>query len=305
MCDGGTFQYSGGRDAYVARHTFSQQLRYTDPTDAHLHLLPMPINHLLLDSDTVTIAQVQFSYTIDLSDWKRIYLVCTPNDMGVLVAKSLVLCVITAGSNNNSMEGRANSRGTHGGTQCHPCSPWSQRSNHMHEVIRLVFFICFVTFPCFQKWLTMGIPLSVLSIWKKNISYNQEHLSVFRTSFQKYKVFVWLPIKQHPTDIWFMQTCRLVPVAAVGAMRNFLGGASNFLITSSCDHTIRIWGKVASFHSMQSPVLCSHDMFSLDLHFAVSKRQHDPLFKTMYYSLSWKTHNGQKQEFQEYAQSPG
>jgi hypothetical protein len=123
MCDGGTFQYSGGRDAYVARHTFSQQLRYTDPTDAHLHLLPMPINHLLLDNDTVTIAQVQFSYTIDLSDWKRIYLVCTPNGMGVLVAKSWVLCAITAGSNNNSMEGRANSRGTHGGTQCHPCSP--------------------------------------------------------------------------------------------------------------------------------------------------------------------------------------
>lgn len=146
MCDGGTFQYSGGRDAYVARHTFSQQLRYTDPTDAHLHLLPMPINHLLLDNDTVTIAQVQFSYTIDLSDWKRIYLVCTPNGMGVLVAKAWVLCVITAGSNNNSMEGRANSRGTHGGTQCHPCSPWSQRSNHMHEVIRLVFFICSVTF---------------------------------------------------------------------------------------------------------------------------------------------------------------
>jgi WD40 repeat protein len=114
-----------------------------------------------------------------------------------------------------------------------------------------------------------------------------------------------LPIKQHPTDIWFMQTCRLVPVAALGAMRNFLGGASNFLITSSCDHTIRIWGKVASFYSMQSPVLCSHDMFSLDLHFAVSKRHHNYLFKTMYYSLSWKTHNGQKQEFQEYAQSPG
>jgi hypothetical protein len=48
----------------------------------------MPINHLLLDNDTVTIAQVQFSYTIDLSDWKRIYLVCTPNGMGVLVAKA-------------------------------------------------------------------------------------------------------------------------------------------------------------------------------------------------------------------------
>jgi hypothetical protein len=77
-------------------------------------------------------------------------------------------------------------------------------------------------------------------------------------------------------------TCmRLVPVAALGAMRNFLGGASNFLITSSCDHTIRIWGKVASFHSMPSPVLCSHDMFSLDLQFAVSKRHHDSLFKTM------------------------
>ena len=42
----------------MARHTASQQLRYTDPMDVHLHLLPMPVNHLLLDDDTVTIAQV-------------------------------------------------------------------------------------------------------------------------------------------------------------------------------------------------------------------------------------------------------
>lgn len=42
----------------MARHTATQQLRYTDPMDVHLHLLPMPVNHLLLDDDTVTIAQV-------------------------------------------------------------------------------------------------------------------------------------------------------------------------------------------------------------------------------------------------------
>jgi len=50
---------------------------------------------------------------------------------------------------------------------------------------------------------------------------------------------------------------RLVPVAALGAMRNFLGGASNFLITSSCDHTIRIWGKGRSLRTLrghQGPV---------------------------------------------------
>ena len=58
LCHGQTFQYCGGRDAYVARHTATQQLRYTDPMDVHLHLLPMPVNHLLLDDATVTIAQV-------------------------------------------------------------------------------------------------------------------------------------------------------------------------------------------------------------------------------------------------------
>ena len=42
----------------MARHTATQQLRYTDPMDVHLHLLPMAVNHLLLDDDSVTIAQV-------------------------------------------------------------------------------------------------------------------------------------------------------------------------------------------------------------------------------------------------------
>jgi hypothetical protein len=48
----------------VARHTATQQLRYTDPMDVHLHLLPMPVNHLLLDDDTVTIAQVTLNLIV-------------------------------------------------------------------------------------------------------------------------------------------------------------------------------------------------------------------------------------------------
>lgn len=42
----------------MARHTATQQLRYTDPMDVYVQLLPMAVNHLLLDEDVVTVAQV-------------------------------------------------------------------------------------------------------------------------------------------------------------------------------------------------------------------------------------------------------
>jgi hypothetical protein len=52
-------------------------------------------------------------------------------------------------------------------------------------------------------------------------------------------------------------SCRLIPVGLLGAMRNFLGGVSNILVTSSCDHTIRLWGKVIlMLHILLSPHVC-------------------------------------------------
>lgn len=143
LCHGKTFQFSGGRDAYVARHTATQQLRYTDPVDVHLHLLPMPVNHLLLDDDTVTIAQ----------------------------------------------------------------GP-------------------------------------IITVWKVKPS-EEGHLEAPNVS---------QALRDHNARVTCM---RLIPVGLLGAMRNFLGGVRNILVTSSCDHTIRLWGKGRSLRTLrghQGPV---------------------------------------------------
>ncbi|KAG0604502.1 hypothetical protein M758_10G176600 [Ceratodon purpureus] len=143
LCHGQTFQYCGGRDAYVARHTATQQLRYTDPMDVHLHLLPMPVNHLLLDDATVTIAQ----------------------------------------------------------------GP-------------------------------------IITVWKVNPS-EEGHLEAPNVS---------QALRDHNARVTCM---RLIPVGLLGAMRNFLVGVSNILVTSSCDHTIRLWGKGRSLRTLrghQGPV---------------------------------------------------
>ncbi|KAL2620394.1 hypothetical protein R1flu_000599 [Riccia fluitans] len=54
---GGTFQFCGGRDAFVGRHYASQQFRYHDPVDWTSHLPPSPITHILLDNDSIAVSQ--------------------------------------------------------------------------------------------------------------------------------------------------------------------------------------------------------------------------------------------------------
>lgn len=55
----GKFVYSGGRQAFVARHTASHQLRFMDPVDWQFQISPSPVSHLSLEDDMVIVAQVR------------------------------------------------------------------------------------------------------------------------------------------------------------------------------------------------------------------------------------------------------
>ncbi|BFI18060.1 hypothetical protein MPTK1_6g12130 [Marchantia polymorpha subsp. ruderalis] len=54
---GGTFQFCGGRDAFVGRYHASRQFRYSDPVDWPYHLSNSPITHILLENKSIAVSQ--------------------------------------------------------------------------------------------------------------------------------------------------------------------------------------------------------------------------------------------------------
>lgn len=73
----GTFQYCGGRDAYLDRHVASQQFRFLDPIDWHFNQTLAHTSHILLDDNFITVAQGH-----NITKWTR----------GSLAKPPMILC---------------------------------------------------------------------------------------------------------------------------------------------------------------------------------------------------------------------